>query len=155
MSSQEIVERLEGLVRNDDTSESSVTALAILTVGHSTRSIAELVALLHRVSVDLLVDVRSVEPLHRLWPGLGNDHSVDLARRAHALAAPRHAIIVLPWHKPALLVEQAASLDLLSGGRLDFGIGKGWPSASDEGRHILIKIEAYNATRPGVLWLSR
>src|ERR1700751_4343893 len=34
--------------------------------------------------------------------------------------------IVLPWHNPVLLAEQAATLDLLSGGRLDFGIGKGY-----------------------------
>jgi alkanesulfonate monooxygenase SsuD/methylene tetrahydromethanopterin reductase-like flavin-dependent oxidoreductase (luciferase family) len=32
----------------------------------------------------------------------------------------------LPWHNPALLAEQAATLDLLSGGRFDFGIGKGY-----------------------------
>ncbi len=36
------------------------------------------------------------------------------------------AVIVLPWHNPVLLAEQAATLDLLSGGRLDFGIGKGY-----------------------------
>jgi alkanesulfonate monooxygenase SsuD/methylene tetrahydromethanopterin reductase-like flavin-dependent oxidoreductase (luciferase family) len=34
--------------------------------------------------------------------------------------------MVLPWHNPVLLAEQAATLDLLSGGRLDFGIGKGY-----------------------------
>jgi alkanesulfonate monooxygenase SsuD/methylene tetrahydromethanopterin reductase-like flavin-dependent oxidoreductase (luciferase family) len=32
----------------------------------------------------------------------------------------------LPWHNPVLLAEQAATVDLLSGGRLDFGIGKGY-----------------------------
>src|SRR5579863_5035622 len=36
------------------------------------------------------------------------------------------AVLVLPWHNPVLLAEQAATLDLLSGGRLDFGIGKGY-----------------------------
>ena len=35
-------------------------------------------------------------------------------------------MIVLPWHNPVLLAEQAATIDLLSGGRLDFGIGKGY-----------------------------
>ena len=36
------------------------------------------------------------------------------------------AVMVLAWHNPVLLAEQAASLDLLSGGRLDLGIGKGY-----------------------------
>jgi alkanesulfonate monooxygenase SsuD/methylene tetrahydromethanopterin reductase-like flavin-dependent oxidoreductase (luciferase family) len=36
------------------------------------------------------------------------------------------AVIVLPWHNPVLLAEQAATLDLLSGGRFDFGVGKGY-----------------------------
>jgi alkanesulfonate monooxygenase SsuD/methylene tetrahydromethanopterin reductase-like flavin-dependent oxidoreductase (luciferase family) len=36
------------------------------------------------------------------------------------------AVMVLPWHNPVILAEQAATLDLLSGGRLDFGIGKGY-----------------------------
>jgi len=36
------------------------------------------------------------------------------------------AVLVVPWHNPALLAEQAATLDLLSNGRFDFGIGKGY-----------------------------
>src|SRR4029078_11370003 len=39
------------------------------------------------------------------------------------------AVIVLPWHNPVLLAEQAATVDLLSGGRLDFGVGKGYRHA--------------------------
>ena len=36
------------------------------------------------------------------------------------------AVVVLPWHNPVLLAEQAATIDLLSGGRFDFGVGKGY-----------------------------
>ena len=36
------------------------------------------------------------------------------------------AVMVLPWHDPVLLAEQTATLDLLSGGRFDFGVGKGY-----------------------------
>ena len=38
------------------------------------------------------------------------------------------AVVVLPWHNPILVAEQAATLDLLSNGRLDFGVGKGYRS---------------------------
>jgi len=43
------------------------------------------------------------------------------------------AVIVLPWHHPVLLAEQAATLDLLSGGRLDLGIGKGYRHSEFKG----------------------
>ena len=36
------------------------------------------------------------------------------------------AVVVLPWHNPVLVAEQAATLDLLSNGRFDFGVGKGY-----------------------------
>ena len=36
------------------------------------------------------------------------------------------AVITLPWHNPVLLAEQIATMDLLSGGRIDFGIGQGY-----------------------------
>ena len=38
------------------------------------------------------------------------------------------AVVVLPWHNPILVAEQAATLDLLSNGRLDLGVGKGYRS---------------------------
>ena len=36
------------------------------------------------------------------------------------------AVLVLPWHNPVLLAEQVATLDLLSRGRVDFGVGMGY-----------------------------
>jgi alkanesulfonate monooxygenase SsuD/methylene tetrahydromethanopterin reductase-like flavin-dependent oxidoreductase (luciferase family) len=42
-------------------------------------------------------------------------------------------VMVLPWHHPVLLAEQAATLDLISGGRLDFGIGKGYRHSEFKG----------------------
>jgi alkanesulfonate monooxygenase SsuD/methylene tetrahydromethanopterin reductase-like flavin-dependent oxidoreductase (luciferase family) len=42
-------------------------------------------------------------------------------------------VIVLPWHNPVLMAEQAATLDLISGGRLDFGIGKGYRHSEFKG----------------------
>jgi alkanesulfonate monooxygenase SsuD/methylene tetrahydromethanopterin reductase-like flavin-dependent oxidoreductase (luciferase family) len=43
------------------------------------------------------------------------------------------AVIVLPWHDPVLLAERAATLDLMSGGRLEFGVGKGYRHAEFAG----------------------
>jgi alkanesulfonate monooxygenase SsuD/methylene tetrahydromethanopterin reductase-like flavin-dependent oxidoreductase (luciferase family) len=46
------------------------------------------------------------------------------------------AVMVLPWHNPVLLAEEAATLDLISGGRLDFGIGKGYRHSEFKGFQI-------------------
>src|SRR5579862_9295443 len=46
------------------------------------------------------------------------------------------AVIVLPWHNPVLLAEQAATLDLISGGRFDFGIGRGYRHSEFHGFQI-------------------
>src|ERR1700752_2173193 len=35
------------------------------------------------------------------------------------------AVIVLPWHDPVRVAEQIALLDILSGGRCLFGLGRG------------------------------
>jgi alkanesulfonate monooxygenase SsuD/methylene tetrahydromethanopterin reductase-like flavin-dependent oxidoreductase (luciferase family) len=46
------------------------------------------------------------------------------------------AVLVLPWHNPVLLAEQVATLDLISGGRFDFGIGKGYRHSEFNGFQI-------------------
>ena len=48
------------------------------------------------------------------------------------------AVVVLPWHNPALLAEQVATLDLISNGRFDFGVGKGYRETEFAGFHIPI-----------------
>ena len=49
------------------------------------------------------------------------------------------AVIVLPWHNPVLLAEQIATLDLLSEGRVDAGVGKGYRLNEFDGFHISIE----------------
>jgi alkanesulfonate monooxygenase SsuD/methylene tetrahydromethanopterin reductase-like flavin-dependent oxidoreductase (luciferase family) len=36
------------------------------------------------------------------------------------------AVVVIPWHNPILLAEQIATIDQLSKGRYDFGLGRGY-----------------------------
>jgi alkanesulfonate monooxygenase SsuD/methylene tetrahydromethanopterin reductase-like flavin-dependent oxidoreductase (luciferase family) len=43
------------------------------------------------------------------------------------------AVVVMPWHNPVLVAEQVATLDLLSVGRVDFGVGKGYRQAEFDG----------------------
>jgi alkanesulfonate monooxygenase SsuD/methylene tetrahydromethanopterin reductase-like flavin-dependent oxidoreductase (luciferase family) len=42
-------------------------------------------------------------------------------------------ITVLPWYGPMAALENAATLDVLSGGRLDFGVGKGFRANEYDG----------------------
>lgn len=37
-----------------------------------------------------------------------------------------NAVVVIPWHNPILLAEQIATVDQLSKGRYDFGLGRGY-----------------------------
>ena len=64
--------------------------------------------------------------------------SASMTVLAYLAAKTRHirlgtAVVVLPWHNPALVAEQVATLDLLSGGRVDFGVGKGYRQAEFDG----------------------
>src|ERR1700694_3878845 len=60
------------------------------------------------------------------------------------------AVIVLPWHNPVLLAEEAATLDLLSDGRLDFGVGKGYRDSEFTG--FQVPPEEAEARFEGGLW---
>jgi alkanesulfonate monooxygenase SsuD/methylene tetrahydromethanopterin reductase-like flavin-dependent oxidoreductase (luciferase family) len=49
----------------------------------------------------------------------------------HVAARTKHmrigtAVSVLPFHNPIVVAEEAAMIDILSGGRLDFGVGSGY-----------------------------
>jgi alkanesulfonate monooxygenase SsuD/methylene tetrahydromethanopterin reductase-like flavin-dependent oxidoreductase (luciferase family) len=52
------------------------------------------------------------------------------------------AVVVIPWHNPVLIAEQAATLDLLSQGRFDFGVGRGYRPLEFKG--FCIPIEESN-----------
>ena len=46
------------------------------------------------------------------------------------------AVVVLPFHNPVLLAEQVAMVDVLSGGRFDFGAGRGYQAGEFRGLGI-------------------
>ena len=46
------------------------------------------------------------------------------------------AAVILPWHDPLRVAEQVALLDMLSGGRLRFGMGRGLARREFEGFRI-------------------
>lgn len=57
--------------------------------------------------------------------------SASLSLLAHLAALTSRirlgtAVVVLPWHNPVLVAEEVATVDLLSDGRFDFGVGKGY-----------------------------
>jgi len=71
------------------------------------------------------------------FTGLGQA-SAPLALLANLAARTRTmrlgtAVTVLPWHNPITVAEQAATVDVLSGGRLDLGVGRGFRAAEFDG----------------------
>ena len=64
--------------------------------------------------------------------------SASMTVLSYLAARTRHirlgtAVVVVPWHNPVLVAEQVATLDLLSGGRVDFGVGKGYRQTEFDG----------------------
>jgi alkanesulfonate monooxygenase SsuD/methylene tetrahydromethanopterin reductase-like flavin-dependent oxidoreductase (luciferase family) len=72
---------------------------------------------------------------HFQWYGIATDLMVLAAWVAARTTRVRigTAIVVLPFHNPVRLAEQASTIDLISGGRLDFGVGRGYQSAEYAG----------------------
>ena len=71
------------------------------------------------------------------FTGLGQASSplTLLAHLAGATSVLRlgTAVTVLPWQVPIIVAEQAATVDVLSGGRLDLGVGRGFRAAEFDG----------------------
>jgi alkanesulfonate monooxygenase SsuD/methylene tetrahydromethanopterin reductase-like flavin-dependent oxidoreductase (luciferase family) len=67
---------------------------------------------------------------HHFMPGYSHSAAPDLFLAAAAQRTRRlrlgHAIIPLPFHHPLQVAERAATLDLLSGGRVELGVGRGF-----------------------------
>src|SRR2546427_8179204 len=72
---------------------------------------------------------------HFQWYGIATDLMVIAGWVAARTQRVRigTAIVVLPFHNPVRLAEQAATIDVMSGGRLDFGVGRGYQAAEDAG----------------------
>jgi alkanesulfonate monooxygenase SsuD/methylene tetrahydromethanopterin reductase-like flavin-dependent oxidoreductase (luciferase family) len=72
---------------------------------------------------------------HFQWYGIATDLMVIAGWVAARTQRVRigTAIVVLPFHNPLRLAEQAATIDLMSGGRLDVGVGRGYQSAEYAG----------------------
>src|SRR2546423_9112559 len=59
------------------------------------------------------------------------------ARTKHIRLAP--AVTVTPLHHPIRVAEQWATLDLLSGGRVDFAAGRGPDPPQDQPLHLSVQ----------------
>lgn len=76
-----------------------------------------------------------------------------IAARTHRIRLGT-AVIVLPWHNPVLLAEQVATLDVLSNGRFDLGVGRGY-RPSEFAWFCMSAEEAAERYREGLALLKR
>ena len=68
---------------------------------------------------------------HGLLSGLFSFAGAAIARTKRARIGM--AVVVLPFHNPIRVAEEAAMMDVLSGGRLDLGVGSGYQRQEFEG----------------------
>jgi alkanesulfonate monooxygenase SsuD/methylene tetrahydromethanopterin reductase-like flavin-dependent oxidoreductase (luciferase family) len=75
---------------------------------------------------------------HFQWYGIATDVLTLAAWVAARTQRVRigTAIVVLPFHNPLRLAEQAAMVDVISGGRLDLGVGRGYQAAEYAGFNL-------------------
>ena len=70
---------------------------------------------------------------HHFARGYSHSSAPDLFLAAASQRTSRirlgHAVVVLPYHHPIHVAERAAALDILSGGRLELGVGRGFSPA--------------------------
>jgi probable F420-dependent oxidoreductase len=74
------------------------------------------------------------------WPTDAPYIDAMIALMAIAAATERArigtAVLVLPLRQPVVLAKQAASIDVLSGGRLELGVGAGWMAEEFEALNV-------------------
>lgn len=99
----------------------------------------------HRVLLDTLEEIRLADELGFDSAWLAEHHfsrygilgSPLLLAAAIAQQTKRirigTAVVVLPFHNPLRLAEDAAAIDVLSGGRLDLGVGRGYQPGEFKG----------------------
>ncbi len=67
---------------------------------------------------------------HHFMPGYAHSSAPEVFLGAAAARTRRlrlgHAIVPLPYHHPVQVAERLATLDLISGGRVEFGFGRGF-----------------------------
>ena len=88
------------------------------------------------------------------WPAAFASVMDPLAVLAYVAASTRTvrlgvSVLIMPLYQPIVLAKQLATLDVLSGGRLDVGLGLGW--SSDEWEAVGVSMERRGARRRRVL----
>src|SRR5580700_9114758 len=89
-------------------------------------------------------------PMHGLAPGAGRlEGWITLAALAQATRRLRLGTLVTGIHyrHPAVLANMAATLDIVSGGRLEIGIGAGWNEEESGGYGIELGSPAERSDR--------